>query len=101
MPPHPRPKPSASSERAPILPAPVEEENIDINVSDTSEVGNKDTPAPGKAQATPANAPGNEVTPTHVNPIVKMIAKSSNRALDIDLFFDRGKGKQSACKYCK
>jgi hypothetical protein len=99
MPPRPRPKPSASNQRAPILPAPVEEENIDINVSDTSEVDNEDTPAPGKARATPANAPGDEAT--RVNPIVKPIVKSSNRALDIDLFFDRGKGKQSVCKYCK
>jgi hypothetical protein len=25
----------------------------------------------------------------------------SNRALDIDLLFDRGKGKPSVCKYCR
>jgi hypothetical protein len=70
MPPRPRPKPSASNQRAPILPAPVEEENIDINVSDTSEVDNEDTPAPGKARATPVNAPGDEKTISDEAPIL-------------------------------
>jgi hypothetical protein len=108
MAPRPRSKPSASHQRAPVqrapvLPAPVEEENIDLaNVSDASEDEDKDTPpAPAKARATPAggaNAPGDEVT--HVAPIIKPVVKS-NRALDVDLIFDRGKGKPSACKFCK
>lgn len=108
MAPCPQSKPSASHQRAPIqrapvLPAPVEEENIDLaNVSNASEDEDEDTlPAPAKAQATPAggaNAPGNEVT--HVAPIIKPVVKS-NRALNVDLIFDCGKGKPSACKFCQ
>lgn len=84
-----------------VQPAPVDEEDIDLDdVSETSD--EEDTPpAPANAKAAPtpgANIPG-EAT-THVAPITKPVVKS-NRALDIDLFFDRGKGKQSVCKYCK
>jgi hypothetical protein len=117
MAPRPRSKPSASDQPAPVrpapvqrapvqravLPAPVEEENIDLdNVSEASEDEDEDAPpAPAKARATPAgraNAPGDETT--RVAPIIKPVVKS-NRALDIDLFFDRGKGLPSVCKYCK
>ena len=84
-----------------VQPAPVDEEDIDLDdVSETSD--EEDTPpAPAKAKAAPtpgANIPGDATT--HVAPIIKPVVKS-NRALDIDLFFDRGKGKQSVCKYCK
>lgn len=92
----------APARRAPALPAPLEEENIDLNVSSTSEDEDEDAPpAPAKARVTPAsgaNAPGDEVT--RVAPIIKPVVKS-NRALDIDLIFDRGKGKPSVCKYCR
>jgi hypothetical protein len=103
MAPRPRSKPSASKQRAPVLPAAVEEENIDIdNVSDASEDEDEDIPpAPAKARATPAggaNAPGDEMT--LVAPIIKPVVKS-NRALDVDLIFNRGKGEPSACKFCK
>jgi hypothetical protein len=114
MAPRPRPKPSAPVQTAPVqaapvqrapvqrapvqrAPVPVEEENIDLeNVSDTSEDEDEDTPpAPARARVTPAD---DEMT--RVAPIVKPVVKS-NRALDIDLLFDRGRGKPSVCKYCK
>lgn len=88
---------------APVQPAPLEEENINLdNVSGTSdEDEDEDAPlAPAEARAAPAgdaNAPGET---TRVAPIIKPVAKS-NRAVDIDLIFDRGKGKPSVCKYCK
>ena len=96
----------------PVLPAPVQEEYIDIdNVSNASEDEDEDededAPAkvsakvPAKARATPAsgaNVPGDETT--KVAPIIKPVVKS-NRALDIDLLFVREKGKPSVCKYCK
>jgi len=83
---------------APVQPAPVDEETFDLdNVSDTSD-GEDAPPAPANARAAGANAPGDETT--HVAPIIKPAVKS-NRALDIDLLFDRGKGKPSVCKYCK
>jgi hypothetical protein len=94
MAPRNRLKPSASeqpapAQRAPIRRAPGEEENINIdNVSDTSEDKDEETPP----------APRNKTT--HVAPIIQPVVKS-NRALDIDLLFDRGKGKQSVCRYCK
>jgi hypothetical protein len=109
MPPRSRAKPaseqSAPVKRAPVQPAPVEEE-IDIAVSTEDEDEDEDTlPAPAKARAsahpTPAGrakAPDGETT--RVAPIIKPVVKS-NRALDIDLIFDRGKGKPSVCKYCK
>jgi hypothetical protein len=97
MAPRPRSKPAPAH----VQPAPLEEEMIDIDrVSDTSE--DDDTPPRAKAKtacATAANAPGKETT--HVAPIVAKPAAKSNRALDIDLMFDRGKGKPSVCKYCK
>ena len=69
----------------------VEEETIDIDVSETSK--DEDTPpAPAKAQVVPTDS--NETT--RISPIIKPVVKS-NRALDID----RGKGKPSVCKYCR
>jgi hypothetical protein len=111
MAPHSQTKISAQ----PKAPAPVslKEETFDFdNVSNLSEDQDKDTPAPArssaapvKSQAVPAKAParglnvlGDEMT--HVAPIIKPVVKS-NRALDIDLIFNRGKGKPSECKYCK
>ena len=99
----PVPAQRAPVQRAPVLPAPLEEENINIdNVSTASEDEDEHAPpVPPKARVTPAvgaNAPGDEAT--HVAPIIKPVVKS-NRALDIDLIFDRGKGKPSVCKYCK
>jgi len=93
-------RPAPAPAPAPVRPAPADEETFDLDdVSDTSE--EEDTPpAPTNARAAPttgANAPGDE---THVAPIIKAVTKS-NRALDIDLMFDRGKGKPSVCKYCK
>lgn len=73
----------------------VEEETIDIEVSETSE-DEDNPPAPAKASVVPTA--GDETT--RVAPIIKPVVKS-NRALDIDLLFDRGKGKPSVCKYCK
>ena len=73
----------------------VEEETIDIDVSETSE--DEDTPpAPAKAQVVPTD--GDETT--RVAPIIKPVVKS-NRALDIDLLFDRRKSKPSVCKCCR
>ena len=73
----------------------VEEETIDIDVSETSE--DEDIPpAPAKAQVVPTDSDET----TRVAPIIKPVVKS-NRALDIDLLFDRGKGKPSVCKYCR
>jgi hypothetical protein len=92
-------------QRAPVQPAPPEEEYVDLDDVDTSSSEDGDTPAPvpgpAKAQATRRGG-GNtlEVETTRVAPIVKPVVKS-NRALDIDLLFDRGKGKPSVCKYCK
>jgi hypothetical protein len=97
MPPRPRPKASApiQAPTAPAVPvqrAPIEEENIDLEeVSETSE----DEDAPARARVIP-----DDDETTRVAPIVKPVVKS-NRALDIDLLFDRGKGKPSVCKYCK
>jgi|HubBroStandDraft_2_1064218.scaffolds.fasta_scaffold305115_2 hypothetical protein len=108
----PAPVQRAPVQRAPVLPAPVEGEYIDIdNISEASDDEDEDAPAkaptkapakaPTKARATPAsgaNAPSDETT--QVAPIIKPVVKS-NRALDIDLLFVRGKGKPSVCKYCK
>ena len=86
---------------APVQPAPVIEENIDIEVSSTSEDEDDDTPAPANARTAPATStPGDDET-TCVAPIIIKRTVKSNRALDIDLLFDRGKGKPSVCKYCK
>ena len=86
MPPHSQSKVQSSTT--------VKEETIDIDVSETSE--DKDTPpAPANAQVVPTDS--NE---THIAPIIKPVVKS-NRALDIDLLFDCGKGKPSVCKYCR
>lgn len=96
------PRSRSKARPAPVVrSAPADEETIDLDdVSDASE--EEDTPpAPTKARAVPtagANAPGDETT--RVAPIIKPV-KKSNRALDIDLLFDRGKGKQSVCKFCK
>ena len=87
MPPHSQSKVQSSTT--------VEEETIDIDVSETSE--DEDTPpAPAKAQVVPTDSD----KMTHVGPIIKPVVKS-NRALDIDLLFDCGKGKPSVCKYCR
>ena len=87
MPPHSRSKVQSSTT--------VEEKTIDIDVSETSE--DEDTPpAPAKAQVVPTHSDET----TRLAPIIKPVVKS-NRALDIDLLFDRGKGKPSVCKYCR
>jgi len=101
----PAPVQPAPVQRAPIQRAPPEEEYIDLDDVDTSSSEDEDTPAPvpGPAKAR-ATRPGGGNTldegTTCVAPIVKPVVKS-NRALDIDLLFDRGKGKPSVCKYCK
>ena len=48
------------------------------------------------------NAPkiGPAAVTTVVNPVVKPAGRS-NRALDVDLFFQRGKSEPSICKYCR
>jgi hypothetical protein len=51
-----------------------------------------------RAPPPPVAAPGPATTV--VNPVVKPPGRS-NRAQDIDLFFDRGKGKKSICKHCR
>src|ERR1700678_939228 len=100
----------APAERAPVQCAPVhrappEEEYINIHDIDTASSEDENTPAPVPAPAKArATRPGgsntlDEVT-ARVAPIVKPVVKS-NRALDIDLLFDRGKGKPSVCKYCQ
>ena len=96
------PHSQSKAQPATVQPAPVEEETIDLDkVSDMSE--EEDTPsAPANARTAPAagaNAPGDETT--HVAPIIIKLAAKSNRALNIDLVFDRGKGKPSVCKYCR
>lgn len=88
----------APTQRTPTQRAPVEEEFINIDdVTGGSEDEAEDTLAPVKARAAPAE-PDDEVT--YVAPIVKPPVKS-HKALDIDLLFERGKGKPSVCKYCK
>jgi hypothetical protein len=111
MAPHSRTKISAQPE----APAPVslKEETFGFdNVSNLSEDQDEDTPAPAKSRAAPVksqaipakasarslNVPGDEMT--RVTSIIKPVVKS-NRALDIDLIFNCGKGKPSGCKYCK
>jgi hypothetical protein len=97
-------------------PAPVslEEETFDFNnISDPLKDKDEDAPVPAKSQAVcppklqavPAkacargsNALGDETI--CVVPIIRLVVKS-NRALDIDLIFNCGKGKPSECKYCK
>ena len=87
----------APVQRAPVHRAPPEEEYINIHDIDTASSKDENTPAPVPAPAKArATRPGgsntlDEVT-TRVAPIVKPVVKS-NRALDIDLLFDRGKGK--------
>ena len=97
----PAPVQPAPVQPAPVQRAPVEEEDINLDdVSDTSDEDEDAPRAPAKARATAAggaNAPGEM---TRVAPIIKPAVKS-NRALDIDLLFDRGKGKPSVCRYCK
>jgi hypothetical protein len=94
------PRSRTKAKPAPVPPTPVNEELFE-NISDSSD-DEDDTPlAPANAKAAPstgANAPGDERT--IVAPIIKPAVKS-NRALDIDLLFDRGKGKPSVCKYCR
>ena len=93
------PRPRAKAQPAPVQPAPVEEEAFDFDgVSDASEEADT-PPAPAKARTAAANTLDDETT--CVTPIVIKPAVKSNRALDIDLLFDRGKGKQSVCKVCK
>src|SRR5271168_4081911 len=87
----------APVQRAPVHRAPPEEEYINIHDIDTASSEDENTPAPVPAPAKArATRPGgsntlDEVT-TRVAPIVKPVVKS-NRALDIDLLFDHGKGK--------
>jgi hypothetical protein len=91
------PRSSRSKTSAPS--APVEEETFNLDVSDSS--GDDSVPNPAakaKNQVTPGANIGNETT--RVAPITKPVVKS-NRALDIDLLFNRGKGTPSVCKYCK
>lgn len=88
MGPRPRSKPSASNRPA-TRPAPVEEEIIDIN-NVTS--GDEDEDAGG------ANTPGKVAT--RVAPVTIPVIKS-HKAVDVDLIFDRKKGENSVCKYCR
>lgn len=91
----PAPVQPASVQRAPVRPAPVDDETLDLDdVSDTSDEEDA-PPVPANARAA-----GTSDETTRVAPIIKPTVKS-NRALDIDLFFDRGKGKPSVCKHCK
>ena len=93
------PRSRLKAQPAPIQPAPIEEEFIGLDtVSDSSD--EEDTlPAPAKGKTAAANTLDNKTT--RVAPIVIKSAVKSNRAIDIDLLFDRGKGKQSVCKVCK
>ena len=100
MAPRARSKAAVQAAPAPVRPAPgpvrPAPEAIDIeNVSDTSE--DEEIPA-ANAKTARAN-PGDETT--RVAPIIPKPAVKSNRALDIDLLFDRGKNKPSVCRYCK
>src|SRR5271155_711423 len=88
-------------QRAPVHRAPPKEEYINIHDIDTASSEDENTPAPAKARATrPGGSNTLDEVTTRVAPIVKPVVKS-NRALDIDLLFDRGKGKPSVCKYCQ
>jgi hypothetical protein len=93
------PRSRSKAQPAPVQPAPVEEETF--NFDEVSDISEEDDipPAPAKARTAAANVPGNETT--RVAPIVVKSAVKSNRALDINLLFDCGKGKPSVCKYCK
>jgi hypothetical protein len=93
------PRSRSKAQPAPVQPAPVEEETF--NFDEVSNISKEDDipPAPAKARTAAANAPGNETT--CVAPIVVKSAVKSNRALDVNLLFDREKGKPSVCKYCK
>jgi hypothetical protein len=73
---------------------PVEEEFFNLDVSGSSGDDDIPNPAPAKAktQVIPSANAGDETT--RVAPIIKPIVKS-NRALDIDLLFNRGKGTPS------
>jgi hypothetical protein len=94
--------PHSKSKCVPVEKPPVVEEEIEIGyVSDSTQDEETPNPAPAKTQATRvdgANAPGNKTT--RVTPVIKPVVKS-NRALDIDLIFNRRKGEPSVCKYCK
>jgi hypothetical protein len=94
------PRSSRPKHPAPAPAPAAAEEEIDINnVSEgSSEDEGTPNPAPTKGQASGANAPGDLTT--RVNPIIRPVVKS-NRALDVDLLFQREKGKQSVCKVCK
>lgn len=97
MPPRSRSKPSAP---VPVNkhPAPIEEEIDFGNVSsDDDDIPN---PKPAKA-AVRAGGVDIDEERTNVAPIVKPVVNKSNRALDVDLLFDRAKGKPSVCKVCK
>jgi hypothetical protein len=76
-----------------------EEETFDLEVSASSE---EEIAAPkkGRAPRRAAPVPGPETEMTVVNPIAKQAARS-NRALDVDLIFQRGKPNPSICKYCR
>jgi hypothetical protein len=89
----------SKAQPAPVQPAPVKEETI--NFDEVSDISEEDDilPAPAKARTAAVNAPGDETT--CVAPIVVKSAVKSNKALDIDLLFDCGKGKPSVCSYCK
>src|SRR5580692_7366150 len=85
----------APVQRAPVHRAPPEEEYINIHDIDTASSEDENTPvpvpAPAKAQAThPGGSNTLDEVTTRVAPIIKPVIKS-NRALDIDLLFDRGK----------
>jgi hypothetical protein len=93
------PRSQSKAQPAPVQPAPVKEETF--NFDKVSNISEEDDipPEPAKARTTAANVPGDETT--CVAPIVVKLAVKSNRALDINLLFDCGKGKPSVCKYCK
>ena len=75
------------------MPRPTSQESFDFdNISSSDDEG----PAPPPAAA-PAPGP---VPERVINPVVKPDGKS-NRALDVDLLFERGTPTGSICKYCR
>jgi hypothetical protein len=98
------PRPRSKAQPAPLQPAlqpallqPAPVEGEAFNFDDVSDTSEEEPPAPAKGRAA-ANILDDETT--RVAPIIKSSVKS-NRALDIDLLFNRGKGKHSVCKICK
>ncbi|KAF8805311.1 hypothetical protein BYT27DRAFT_7013659, partial [Phlegmacium glaucopus] len=71
----------------------------DVSTSSEEEAVPKKACAPHRAAAS-APGPETETETTAVNPVIKPAARS-NRALDVDLIFQRGRPNPSICKYCR